>query len=118
MKLSNPPKHPNAFEHSEQPIKFIGFVVLYGVIGSILGRVIDKTISKVQGETHTKIEMSLFFVAQMTLNALIIYIGFRTLRLNTLFLDDWLSSTFQGVLFVTMCFSVQDNFYANARLII
>ena len=83
-----------------------------------LGRVIDKTVSSLQGNEHTKVEKALFFLLQMTVNAILIYIGFKTLRLHKLSLDDWIGSTFQGVLFVTMCFSVQDNFYANARGII
>jgi hypothetical protein len=121
-----PSKHPNDFEHTQNVLEFIGFVVLFGVVGTIVGRVIDKSISSIQGTTgvttgettDSKLTLGLFFVLQMFANAVFLYVGFRSISLRNLSLDDWISSTFQGVLFVTMCFSVQDNFYANARAII
>ena len=110
-----PPKHPNAFEHEQSLVKFVTLVVFFGILGTAVGRVIDLSVSKIQGDDHTKLELFLFFVLQMSLNALVIFVGFKTIVLRKLTLDDWISSTFEGVLFVTMCFSVQDNFYANSR---
>ena len=116
--MRDPPKHPHVFEHKQSGPRFIALVVFYGLLGSILGRLIDKGVAAVQGTREATLEIIFFFVLQIFVNALVIYIGFKSLRLHQLTLDDWISSTFQGVLFVTMSFSVQDNFYANARALI
>lgn len=87
----------------------------------MIGRLIDRSVSTLQGansETDTKFQLCLYFLLQMFANALVLYAGFKLIKFRHLSFDDWMGSTFQGVLFVTMCFSVQDNFYANARLII
>jgi hypothetical protein len=117
LKLSKEPEHPNEFEHLESFFSFIGYFLLYGTIGSLIGRSIDKLISVLESDSKI-IKTSLFFL-QLLINAVVFYVAFKTITLqvgsNKLSLDSWMGATFQGLIFVTNVFSAQSYLYENIK---
>jgi hydrogenase-4 membrane subunit HyfE len=111
-KILNPPQHANAFEHTEKIQSFLFMTITFGFAGILLGRFIDKQLQKIDA-THPIFDTFL----QLLINAMLLYFAFKVIKLSNLSFDDWSSSTFRGIVFLTMFFSVQDNLYTNARKI-
>lgn len=121
--MPNPPQHPNDFEHSESLIKFLGFFLFYGFLGGAIGQLIDRTVSKLQGGLVGWRYGILFYTLQILLNGLAFFILFKTVHFNSTYrghkmtFDDWLSGTFQGVIFATTMYQVQEQISFNFKLI-
>ena len=83
----------------------------------LLGRSIDIIIT----QFHTDKKSGSFFLGllQLFINGLVLYTAFKLITFRfgreVLTLDDWMSSTFQGLIFVTTLYSVQNNIYENFK---
>jgi len=115
--MPSPPKHPNSFEHLESIYKFLFYFLAYGLFGALVGRIIDRFLTTLKSES--KGIQFLLAIFQLFLNGLLFYIAFRLITFRfgsmTLTLDDWISSTFQGLIFATTIYSVQNNLYENLK---
>lgn len=115
-KMSSPNTHPNVNEHYNKPVKFIGLYIISGIIATILGGVIEKLVTYFQkdGELQPgKFNALFYLLLQLLLNGLAFYAMFRLITFSNKFgvitFDDWLSGTFQGIIFTTTFFSSQTN---------
>jgi hypothetical protein len=117
----DPPKHPNAFEHMEKYLPFILYFILYGCIGGLIGRVLDHMVASFQ-KKKDRFHAVIFIVLQIALNGTAFYILFKTMKFKRLSIemtfDDWLSSTFQGLIFATTFYSVQTALTTNFQILI
>ena len=122
MNKMKPPAHPNKFEHTETLIKFLGYFVLYGFIGGIVGRCIDFSIAKIKGTRDEKLFALLMIILQIVFNGLFFYFVFKIYKFRggsvELTFDDWISSTFQGLIFATTLYSVQDQLMINFKILV
>ena len=117
----DPPKHPNAFEHTEKYLPFLMYFILYGCVGGLIGRVLDyivKTLQKKQDRLHAII----FIIFQIALNGTAFYFLFKTIKFKRISgimtFDDWMSGTFQGLIFATTFYSVQTALTENFQIVI
>lgn len=112
----DPPKHPNAFEHKESTVNFLSYFLFYGLIGGLIGRVVDFVILKIQKSKGRFASLG-FLALQILLNGLVFLAAFKTIlfrnKNDTLTFDDWISSTFQGLIFATTYYSAQDALTKN-----
>ena len=117
----DPPKHPNAFEHTEKYLPFLSYFIMYGCIGGLIGRLIDHIIDSLQ-KNQDRLSATLFIILQIALNGTAFYILFRTMTFKRRYIemtfDDWISSTFQGLIFATTFYSVQTALTTNFQILI
>lgn len=118
--ILDPSRHPNKFEHKENFVTFISFFIFYGVLGGVIGRLIDKSISSLKNENDSRLKLTSLFLLQIFINGVFFYIAFQSITFKTktdspLTLDDWISSTFQGLIFATTMYSTQNNLYENLK---
>jgi hypothetical protein len=127
MSVPEPPQHPNEFEHKESLPKFLALFLFYGILGGTLGQLIDRGISKLQGELEGWRYAALFYALQILLNGFVFFTLFKTVHFNfpslrrgggKMTFDDWMSSTFQGLIFATTMYQVQDQISVNFKRII
>lgn len=120
--MKEPPKHPNKFEHTENIVFFLGFFVLYGFVGGIVGRLLDFSVAKIKGSHDEKLYAAAMILLQIIFNGLFFYLVFRIYRFRfgnvELTFDDWISSTFQGLIFATTLYSVQDQLMVNFKILV
>lgn len=110
-----PNQHPNYTEHQEAAFQFIAKFVLSGFLATILGGALEKLISYFQkdGVQTGKFYNILFLTIQLALNSIIFlvllkFVTFKN-KYGKITFDDWLSGTFQGIIFATTFFSSQTN---------
>ena len=119
--IAEPPQHPNEFEHSEKYVSFILHFIMYGVIGGLLGRIIDHIVAKLQTR-YDRWAAVLFIILQIAMNGTAFFFLFRTMTFtrgkSTMTFDDWISSTFQGLIFATTLYSVQTALTNNFQILI
>jgi hypothetical protein len=48
-------------------------------------------------------------------NGLFLFLALKLIKISKLSFDDWTSGTFQGIIFLMIFFSVQENLYLNAK---
>lgn len=108
-----PPKHPNQFEHYEHISAFLFSFVVSGTLGAILGRLVDKLMQKL--DPKNKITTIMVFLLQMFINAIVIFVAFKYITIDKLSFDDWISGTFQGIIFITTFFSMQEELFLNLK---
>lgn len=117
--VPSPSKHPNSFEHKENLIVFLGYFIYYGFLGAFLGRTVDISISALKSDADSKVKLISLFILQLIFNGLFFYIIFKLITVKSktgeLTIDDWISSTFQGLIFVTTMYSVQNNIFENIK---
>jgi len=117
----DPPKHPNAFEHTEQYLPFLSYFVLYGSVGGLIGRIIDYIVAHLQ-KKEDKWNAIVFIILQIALNGTAFYVLFKTMKFErpsgAMTFDDWISSTFQGLIFATTFYSVQTKLTTNFQILI
>jgi hypothetical protein len=111
--IPEPPKHPNQFEHVSNYPRFVGLFVLFASLGAVLGRLIDKSIALI--EPTSRAEKAGLFALQVFISATMFFIAFRIIKLDKLFFDDWLSGTFQGIIFVTTFYAMQEELFLNLK---
>jgi hypothetical protein len=119
MSIKPPPAHPNIFEHTESLPVFLGYFLLYGFLGAFIGRSIDYAVKKIQNGKESKQTSFWSAILQILMNGTIFYLAFKLLLFkrgpNELTFDDWVSSTFQGLIFVTTIYSVQEELTKNIK---
>ena len=119
MKDFAPPKHPNDFEHKETFIKFLSYFIFYGFLGALLGRSIDNSIEYLNNEEDSRQKQIGLFFLQILINGIIFFVAFQTLTFKfnniNLTFDDWISSTFQGLIFATTMYSMQNKLFDNLK---
>jgi hypothetical protein len=113
MSIVNPPKHPNIFEHTEALPRFMLLFVLYGTLGGVLGRITDKAAASIKPQT--RINKALVFLLQLLINSATFYFAFHSIKIQKLAVDDWVSGTFQGIIFITTFYTVQEELLANLK---
>lgn len=110
-----PSKYPNAFEQ-ESSFKFLAYFVFFGLIGGLIGRVVDFIIIKLQKRTDRFTSFA-FLALQIFFNGLVFLSAFKLIlfknKNESLTFDDWISSTFQGLIFATTYYSAQDALTKN-----
>jgi ABC-type methionine transport system permease subunit len=112
----NPNQHPNYNEHKNAPVSFVVWFVVSGFIATILGGALEKLVTYLQkdGQLQTGKLYNIFFLTiQLILNSIVFlillkYITFKN-KFGKISFDDWLSGTFQGIIFTTAFFSSQTN---------
>ena len=112
----DPNKHPNFNEHKDSPLKFIYLFVISGLAATFLGGILEKIIFYClkDGELPDGKWINLFYLFfQLVLNSIVFFLMFRFIsfrnKFGTLTFDDWLSGTFQGIIFTATFFSSQTN---------
>ena len=129
MAVPPPPKHPNEFEHTESLIKFFGTYVFYGLLGGVVGRCIDKLIADLQKGRRDRWYSLQYLSLQILLNGIVFYAMFKfifvrggVIRLSpvegAMTFDDWISGTFQGLIFATTIYAAQDQLPYNLKRIL
>jgi H+/Cl- antiporter ClcA len=118
-KINLPPEHSNEFEHREKFIPFLLYFLFYGFVGGIIGRLLDSFISALKHDDDSKQKSVLLYFLQLLINGIFFFIAFKTITIKSkyynysLSLDDWIGSTFQGLIFATTMYSMQNNLYVN-----
>jgi hypothetical protein len=114
--IPNLNQHANFNEHKDAPFKFIFWFLVSGFIATILGGALEKLVTYFQkdGELQTGKMLNIFYLCiQLALNSIVFYILFTFLQFKKKFgkisFDDWLSGTFQGIIFTATFFSSQTN---------
>lgn len=111
--IPEPPKHPNQFEHVSDFPRFVALFILFASLGAVLGRLIDKSIALI--EPKTRAEKAGLFLFQVFISASMFFLAFRVVKLDKLFFDDWLSGTFQGIIFITTFYAMQEELFLNLK---
>ena len=122
MAVSLPITHPNKFEHTETLFKFLRSFSICGVLGGVLGQLIDRTITNLQGTRTDWGSAALFYCLQILLNGVAFFALFKAIKFSApegiLTFDDWISGTFQGLIFATTVYQVQEQLSANFKILI
>lgn len=122
MAVSLPLTHPNKFEHTETLFKFMQSFVICGLAGGIVGQLLDRTIVNLQGNRTGWWSSALFYSLQIIFNGLTFYALFKAIKFTSpegiLTFDDWVSGTFQGLIFATTVYQVQEQLSANFKVLI
>lgn len=122
MAVSLPLTHPNKFEHTETLYKFMQSFVICGLAGGLVGQLIDRSIVHLQGNRTSWWSAAAFYTLQIILNGVMFYALFKSIKFTAaegvLSFDDWVSSTFQGLIFATTVYQVQDQISANFKVLI
>jgi len=122
MAIALPITHPNKFEHTETAFKFIQSFLICGLAGGLVGQVIDRSVVNLQGDRRGWWSAAAFYTLQILINGLIFYGLFKLIKFTapegTLTFDDWISGTFQGLIFATTVYQVQEQISANFKVLI
>ena len=129
MAVPPPLKHPNEFEHTESLIKFFGTYVFYGLLGGVVGRCIDKLIADLQKGRRDRWYSLQYLSLQILLNGIVFYAMFKFIFVRggvirfspvegAMTFDDWISGTFQGLIFATTIYAAQDQLPYNLKRIL
>jgi hypothetical protein len=98
---------------------FLRYFVFYGCVGGIVGHLIDKAVSSIQGTQTSRLQSALYYILQILFNGIFFFIAFKTITFKqkdgVLTFDDWVSGTFQGVIFGTTLYSVQNQLAINGK---
>jgi hypothetical protein len=126
--VKSPPSHANEYEHTEPIVKFFGTYVLFGLLGGVIGRIVDKIIVHAQNGRTGRANSIFFTLLQILFNGIIFYSLFKVVFIRegiftfistnkTMTFDDWLGGTFQGLIFATTIYSAQDQLPYNLKRI-
>ena len=122
MAVSLPITHPNKFEHTETLFKFMQSFVICGIAGGLVGQLIDRSIVNLQGNRTGWWSAAAFYTLQIVINGVMFYGLFKTIKFTSpegiLTFDDWVSGTFQGLIFATTVYQVQEQISANFKILI
>lgn len=129
MTIPLPDKHPNEFEHTESIIKFFATYIFYGLLGGVLGRIIDKIVADLQKGRRDRWYSLLFLSLQILLNGIVFFAMFKLVFVKSgvfrltvvdgaISFDDWMSGTFQGLIFATTIYAAQDQLPYNLKRIL
>ena len=98
----------------------LGYFLFYGLLGALVGRTIDKSLAYLKSDTDSKAKVFGLFILQLFINGIFFYTAFKWTTIKSksgeLTVDDWISSTFQGLIFVTTMYSVQNSIYENIKV--
>ena len=109
--------HVNLYEHSENPVKFIGSFVLFGLFGTLLGGLLDRVIVHFQGSKNSKIYCAEYLLLNLVLVGLLMYIVFTVKKAGLRF-DDWMMGTFTGFIFALAFFNTQEKLSSNMQCLV
>lgn len=123
-----PPQHANEYEHISSTLKFFGTYVFFGLLGGVIGRIVDKFIVHAQNGRTGRANSLFFTLLQILINGIIFFTLFKIVFIRdgiftfintekTMTFDDWLSGTFQGLIFATTIYSAQDQLPFNLKRI-
>ena len=122
MAFTLPLTHPNKFQHTESLFKFMQSFLICGLAGGVVGQLIDRTITNLQGNRTGWWTAASFYTIQIVFNGLLFFALFKGIKFSSpegvLTFDDWVSSTFQGLIFATTVYQVQEQISANFKLLI
>ena len=105
----------NAKEHSLNAITFVGRMLIYSIIGFVLGAIGEISTRWLQGDTlDKKWKCGGFALFQVALVAILLFILVSWRR----YFDDWLLSTFAGVFFSLMLFNSQERLSDNIKCVL
>ena len=107
--------HTNLYEHRESILKFVGYFVIYGILGVVLGGLLDYFVGKAQGTTPSKIVCGGWLVGLLAINAVVFYV--LLLVKKGIKFDDWMMSTFVGFVFSLCFFTAQSRLASNMQCI-
>lgn len=105
----------NKYEHEWSPSRFVVRVVLWGILGSILGGATQKLFQFLQGDdiqTQPKWKCSGYGVLYLIVLGAIFYI---VLRIVSRQFDDWMLSTISGFIFALSYFAAQTTLNQNIQ---
>ena len=112
----NPNQHPNYNEHKDSSVSFLVWFVFSGFLATILGGALEKLVTYFQKDGQLqpgKLNNILFLIFQLMLNSIVFILLLKFVTFKNKFgkisFDDWLSGTFQGIIFTTTFFSSQTN---------
>ena len=104
----------NLNEHMYSYLKFLFQSLSYGLIGLLIGIIIEFSIQKLQKNTVSKIEAFGFLMLQCAMLSTIFYVALQFGRRW----DDWLWSTFAGYTFSILFISSQTSLSLNVTTLI
>ena len=105
----------NAQEHKLGPLSFVVRMLLFSVIGFVLGAVGEIVTRWLQGDRDdNKWKCTGFALFQVSLVVILLYVLVSWRR----YFDDWLLSTFAGVFFSLMLFNTQERLNDNVKCIL
>jgi len=100
----------NAKEHTLPMYQFIFLILTYCTLGFAIGNATERIVVKLQGPLkHTIVDSALFAIVQIVLVSTVFFIGIKFYR----HWDDWLWSTFAGMMFITTYVATQVRFTQN-----
>lgn len=103
------------FEHSKSFFTFFYSLLLSAFSALFLGRIIEKTIEKVQGTKQSRWESFLFLLIQFCIIIVLIFASFKVIKIYKLHFDDWLLGTFDGYFFTLIFAITQETLAKNAK---
>jgi hypothetical protein len=126
--VKTPPSHANEYEHTSSILKFFGTYVFFGLLGGVVGRIVDKIVVHAQNGRTSRASSIFFTLLQILFNGIIFFTLFKIVFIRdgiftfistekTMTFDDWLSGTFQGLIFATTIYSAQDQLPLNLKRI-
>ena len=108
--------HVNLYEHRENVVKFIGYFLVYALLGVFAGGLMDYLINKGQGSDTSKGSCFWWLVANLTLTGGLFFVLLLVKR--GIRFDDWMLGTFVGFIFSLCFFSAQGNLSKNMQCIL
>lgn len=109
--------HVNLYEHSENPIRFVGSFVLFGLLGTLFGGLLDRLIAHFQGTTTNKTSCAEYLLLNLILVGLLVYMLLRFKQVGLRF-DDWMMGTFSGFIFALAFFNTQEKLSKNMQCLV
>ena len=105
----------NKYEHEWHPFTFSSRVVLWGVLGAVLGGATQKLFDVLQGDniqTQSKLKCSGYGVLYLIVLAVIFYVVLRVVSRQ---FDDWMLGTISGFIFALSYFAAQTTLSQNIQ---
>jgi hypothetical protein len=107
----------NLYEHKSKFSVFVGRILLWGLIGAVIGGVLERLILILQGknrESQPRLKCLGFSVVSLLIIATTFYV---TLRIVSRTFDDWLMGTISGFTFALTFFDSFESLGDNVKCV-
>jgi len=109
----------NRYEHTRPFLSFVVYLLWFGILGIFVGGLANFAVVKMQGpinrETITISDCIWFVLLQVLALAVVAYVGIHVVSRQ---FDDWIWSTFSGMMFWLTLLSSQSRLVTNVSIVV
>ena len=102
------------YERKQTFLKFMTVVLLWAIIGCILGALLDKLIDYFQRDKTAPWQCFGFLVLELFITCIVFYVMLQYIVVRPVSFDEWMMNTFAGFLFSLTYFTSQVTLSKNA----